>query len=234
MDSRKVRPPDLAAMPVTKMAVTPMAATPMAVTRMIEVEAKFRLSDVNAFEHLLIPLGGSLPGRLLHQSDEYFQHPCRSFDQTDEALRLRTVAEASPSDDGCFEQLELCYKGPRLDTISKTRCEIEFSAMAAVIGSSQKDSVEALRNILLALGFSSAGWVRKKRHTFDILFENQSVCVSVDYVDELPPFAELEIVCSEAQRADATARIMRLAETLGLRHSERRSYLELLENQAQS
>jgi adenylate cyclase class 2 len=213
------------------MPVTPKAATPM-----IEVEAKFRLSDVEAFEHLLISLGGSLPGRLLHQSDEYFQHPCRSFDQTDEALRLRTVAEASPSGEACPEQLELCYKGPRLDPSTKTRREIEFTtlALAAETGTPQKQSVEALRNILLTLGFSSAGWVRKKRRAFDILFENQSVCVSVDYVDGLPPFAELEIVCSESQRAEATSRILRLAETLGLRDSERRSYLELLENQPHS
>lgn len=201
---------------------------------MIEVEAKFRLSNVEAFEGLLISLAGSSHGRLLHQSDEYFHHPCRSFDQTDEALRLRTVAEASLSGEACPEQLELCYKGPRLDPSTKTRREIEFTTLAAANDSPQKQNTDALRNILLALGFSSAGWVRKKRRAFDILFENQSVCVSVDHVDGLPPFAELEIVCSESQRAEATARILRLAETLGLRDSERRSYLELLENQPHS
>ena len=61
-------------------------------------------------------------GKFTH-SDEYFQHPCRDFQKTDEALRVRTTSLAK--DKNKFHYLT--YKGVKLFEVGKTRQEIEYS-----------------------------------------------------------------------------------------------------------
>ena len=51
------------------------------------------------------------------QIDCYYAHPVRDFAASDEALRLRQVGENN----------YITYKGPKLDTTTKTRREIEIS-----------------------------------------------------------------------------------------------------------
>lgn len=196
---------------------------------MIEVEAKFQLTDPEQFEQLVVQkLGGHLVG-VEHQSDEYFNHPCRDFEQTDEALRIRVTSHSEQPQQP--DSVQLCYKGPRLDQATKTRTELEHLAATGDSTDTGDSKLRAalLRQILVALGFSSAGCVNKTRRSLAVRFEDRDAVVAIDMVEGLSPFAELEIQCDEAERPQATELILRLAQFLDLHHTERRSYLELLE-----
>jgi adenylate cyclase class 2 len=50
----------------------------------------------------------------------------------------------------------------------------------------------------------------------------------LDNVEKVGSFVELELLVDESDLDEARECIRATAETLGLRHSERRSYLELL------
>ena len=181
---------------------------------MIEVEAKYLVTNVGEFEQAALRWGGGNPALEYRQCDEYFNHPCRDFDQTDEAIRIRS----------CNGQIELTYKGPRLDTITKTREELELEIPST--NSGQSNSV--LRSLLIVLGFTPAGCVKKVRRSFEGAAGGFPVTISMDAVEGLPPYAEIEITCESAQRGAATELVLQLAEAFGLTLSERRSYLELL------
>ena len=189
---------------------------------MIEVEAKFA---VDAPEQLLAAVHAINPCASFEESeesDEYFHHPARDFRITDEALRIRRTGDS----------VQLTWKGPRLDAVTKSRKELELPISSEVAALAL--TANQLRDILLALGFTSAGIVRKKRKTTTVLFEDRHFTVSFDQVEGLPFYVELEILCEEAQRASATASLLRLAEHLGLHQSERRSYIELVQLNSQA
>src|SRR5438067_687125 len=80
-----------------------------------EVEQKHRVTNT---DELLARLSGRgvIVGEAIEQLDQYFAHPCRDFAKTDEALRIRTVGDKS----------FVTYKGPKLDTTTKTRHELEL------------------------------------------------------------------------------------------------------------
>src|SRR3954464_1627785 len=80
-----------------------------------EVEQKHRVDDERSLLERLAERGVEI-GPPVEQSDKYFAHPCRDFSQTDEALRIRTVGEQS----------FVTFKGPKIDTTTKTRREIEL------------------------------------------------------------------------------------------------------------
>ena len=181
---------------------------------MIEVEAKYLVVDVGGFEQAAMLWGGGRPPVECRQCDEYFNHPCRDFDHTDEALRIRS----------CDGQTKVTYKGPRLDTVTKTREELELEIPDA--GSQPSGSV--LRALLLALGFTPAGCVNKTRRSFSGVAGDFPVTISLDAVEGLPLYAEIEITCESSERGTATELVLGLAESFGLGQSERRSYLELL------
>ena len=185
---------------------------------MIEVEVKYRLHDVESFVHLLVSRFGAEGEESVSESDVYFDHPCVDYGSTDEAVRVRTVTLSSG-----HQYSQLCYKGPRLDRVTKTRRELECS-----LADHASDCMIA---ILEALGFTPAGTVIKARRRFQIKFDGRQAVVAVDRINGLGSFVELEIVCEDSTRVLATALLLRLAAELGLRETERRSYLELLEIQ---
>lgn len=125
----------------------------------IEVEAKFPVLDLNQLLADATALGFQFPHNPVLEQDEYFNHPSRDFRETDEALRIRRL--------GC--ELILTWKGPRLDSLSKSRRELEapFDVPADHIDTRLK----ALTEILLALGFTRSGSVRKLRRSATIAFE---------------------------------------------------------------
>ena len=47
---------------------------------MIEVEAKYLVTNVGEFEQTALRWGGGNPVLEYRQCDEYFNHPCRDFD----------------------------------------------------------------------------------------------------------------------------------------------------------
>jgi adenylate cyclase class 2 len=176
---------------------------------MLEAEVKLALGPgrADALRERLVALGARHDGEHA-QVDTYFAHPQRDFRATDEALRLR-------EDDG---ELHVTYKGPKLDPPRKTREEIEF-ALAA--------DHETARTLLERLGFRVAAEVRKRRSAWS-LADAEGAVVTIDHVEGLGVFCEIEVM-AEAIEA-SRARLEALQERLGLGDLAPipESYLELL------
>jgi adenylate cyclase class 2 len=182
----------------------------------IEVEAKFPVHRLAQLQLDAEKLGFRFPDDAALEQDDYFNHPSRDFRQTDEALRIRR----------CGSELVLTWKGPRLDNLSKTRHELEvpFPVAADQIA----DKLQSLTAILLALGFTHSGCVRKLRRSASLVFEGRTFHCSLDDVSGLPLHAELETLCEDCEKQDALQSLLRLAASLNLQQQERRSYLELV------
>ena len=184
---------------------------------MVEVEIKFRLADAETFLRKLQEFNSQLVFSERTETDEYFLHPARDFRVTDEALRIRCSGSS----------VELTWKGPKLDALTKSRQELELPVNDAVETAAFRS--ERLREILLALGFVSAGYVRKHRRVTDLTFGGRSFHVSLDTVEGLGLFAEIETLCPAEDRQSATKLLLDLAAQFDLGESERRSYIGLLQ-----
>jgi adenylate cyclase class 2 len=180
----------------------------------MEVEQKFPVDGLSAVESRLMALGArvSEPKR---EVDLYYAHPARDFAATDEALRIRRTGGAN-----C-----ITYKGPKIDATTKTRREIDLLLPGGPEGYAPWAA------LLEALGFRPIAEVCKERRKALVAWEGRQVEVSLDRVDPLGTFVELELVTDAGEVAPAKACIASLAEHLGLAGSERRSYLELLLSQ---
>ena len=176
-----------------------------------EVEQKHRVDDVAALVSRLAERGVSL-GPTVEQADQYFGHPARDFARTDEALRIRTFGGAS----------FVTYKGPKVNSRNKTRRELELPLHVDDTDGSQ------FAKLLAALGFTPVATVRKRRRTFHIEAEGRKVEGSLDAVEGVGDFIELELTADESGLSAAQQVIGALADELQLGPSERRSYLELL------
>lgn len=177
----------------------------------LEVEMKFPAPDHAALEQAL-QQRGARPGKVLHEADQYFNAPDRDFAQTDEALRIRRIGAAN----------FVTYKGPKTDQQTKTRTEIE---VPLAVGDEAAADFERL---LTHLGYRAVRVVRKQRRTYHIDSGGFAVEVCLDDVADVGRFVELEIVAPADQFEPAKAALLALAADLGLKNSERRSYLQLL------
>jgi adenylate cyclase class 2 len=178
---------------------------------MFEVELKFPLADPQPVFERLAAWGAS-PQAAAEQCDVYFRHPVRDFAATDEALRVRSVGQQN-----C-----VTYKGPVVDSQTKTRREIEVSLA---------DGLEACRQfteILTCLGFQPVRRVQKRRAPWRLVWQNRDFEVALDDVTDLGTFIEIETLADEAERAAARDTILALAARLELSNPERRSYLGML------
>src|SRR5262245_28480201 len=81
---------------------------------MLEVEVKYLLTDPSAVVARLEAWGATAIAEHA-EADHYLNAPDRDFARTDEALRLRRIGDTN----------RLTYKGPRHDSTSKTRTELE-------------------------------------------------------------------------------------------------------------
>ena len=182
-------------------------------TMQYEVEQKHRVdsSDADGLEIRLAGYGAML-GEPVDQTDQYFTHPARDFAKTDEALRIRTEGEKS----------FVTYKGPKIDTTTKTRQEIDLP-----LDPSDADGTK-FGELLQALGFSPVAPVRKTRRPFTVHYAGRDVKGAYDIVDKLGVFIELELLVDDAELEDAKRIIGELANKLDLGPSIRRSYLELM------
>ncbi len=178
----------------------------------IEVEQKFPLGNRNTVLSRLNELG-AVSQAAVTQIDTYYAHPARDFATTDEALRIRRVGEAN----------FLTYKGPKLDTKTKTRREIELPLNEGKLTAEQWDQ------LLSALSFKRVAEVTKVRHLFRLTHEGQPMEVALDSVQGLGDFAEIEIVVDQRSQIEvAQQHLQALAAQLQLADAERRGYLELL------
>jgi adenylate cyclase class 2 len=185
-----------------------------------EVEIKFPVADPAAVEARLIALAARFRDPV-EQADSYFAHPCRDFARTDEALRLRR--------DG--DDVKITWKGPRIDTATKTRREIELDLGVAAAGDPRPPADATLLDwtqLLEALGFRSVLTVKKRRRPARVPWQGAEVDVAVDSVAGLGDYLELELLARPGEVPQARAILESLARELGCTNPERRSYLELL------
>lgn len=173
---------------------------------MYEVEVKVP-ADLAQVRGRLEALDAGARGRVA-QVDIYFDHPGRSFAETDEALRVRRTDDRSV----------VTYKGPKVDPASKTRREIEVAV----------DDADATEALLRAVGFEPADEVRKVREQYAY----GGYTVSLDDVDGLGGFVEVETEGDEAAIESLRDGAYDVLERLDLDPDDqvRVSYLELLLN----
>jgi adenylate cyclase class 2 len=172
---------------------------------MLEIEIKAYCDNREEVIQKIITVGGRFKERLV-ENDIYFNHPCRNFATTDEALRIR-VAEGRNI---------LTYKGPKIGEKTKTRFEEEVDF----------NHLESMKIVLLRLGFMVVDEVVKKREIYYV----GDIEICVDEVDALGNFVELE---KRGEKKEAVEEeLFNMAKKIGLYRFETRSYLELKINRA--
>ncbi len=176
-----------------------------------EVEQKFPVEGFRAILVELTKLHAQF-AEAHEETDVYFNHPARDFRQTDEAFRIRRRGGTS----------QITYKGPKIDDTTKTRRELELLLPEG------KETVARWTELLEILGFRQVGRIHKRRRKFQVKWADCTVEGTLDELDELGSFVELELVVDAEQVDDARRTIGTLARKLGLTTSERRGYLQLL------
>jgi len=171
---------------------------------MLEIELKVRISSLEPVRQQLIRLNAQFCGRI-HEHDVYYNAPHRDFGITDEAIRVRY------SDDHAV----VTYKGAKIKTSGlKAREELTTAV----------ESGEIFEQVLDRLGFGKTAEVNKWRENYKL----GTMAVSLDSVDELGTFAEIEIM-AEDDDSDASAKIQKISKELGIQGEPiLASYLELL------
>ncbi len=130
----------------------------------------------------------------VRQVDVYYNHPCRDFAETDEALRVRKV------NDG--ERCVLTYKGPRsVEEGVKSRLELKSRVEPGDCG--------VLEKMLESLGFREVARVVKEREKYQC---PGGFKVVLDRVEGLGVFVEVEKSGGE----EAAGEVRRFLEGLGI------------------
>ncbi|MBU6238314.1 MAG: class IV adenylate cyclase [Planctomycetes bacterium] len=182
----------------------------MAQNHPMEVEAKYRVPNTSDLERSLANAGARFLNREEH-NDTYLRHPCRDFRATDEALRIRVV-------DG---QPWITYKGPRLAGPVKVRPEFELMLRA--------NDLPSWQMIWAFLGFIPVATVAKSRRIFELAVDNRPILVSIDSVEGLGDFAEIERVIDSPDHIEqAKSDVNAVASQLVLGNLETRSYLAMV------
>jgi adenylate cyclase, class 2 len=171
---------------------------------MLEIELKVRVSSLDPLRQQLIRLNARSCGRI-HEHDIYYNAPHRDFGVTDEAIRVRYANDKAI----------LTYKGAKIKASGlKAREELTTGV----------ESGEAFERILDRLGFTKTAEVNKWRENYQ--FKNAAI--SLDSVDELGTFAEIEIM-AEKDDSDASASIEKISKEIGIQGEPiLTSYLEML------
>lgn len=190
---------------------------------MFEIEQKYHVDDRHDLVERLTAAAAVLVSEQVND-DTYYNHPCRDFAETGEALRVRRV-DGIPM---------VTYKGTKLPGDVKAREELEWRLDP---GDTYGVSMERL---LTHLGFCRVATVSKRRQTYRIGADDDDdpMTVTIDHVPALAwagrsgLFAEIECVLSsdtptDEQIRNARKRITQMAGTLKLNQPESRSYLRM-------
>ncbi len=177
---------------------------------MIEVEVK---AKINSFEEIREKLNklNAIKTKTEHQEDRYFNSPIVDFAKTDEALRIRETKTEKT------HNIFITYKGPKIDSQSKTREEVEMKI----------EDAEKCSKIFKNIGFKEVRTVIKDREYYKL----NEYEISLDNVYGLDPYMEIEVALPDGSDYNETQeKIFKLFEDLGIKDGfERTSYLELLE-----
>jgi adenylate cyclase class 2 len=171
---------------------------------MIEYELKAKIEAIAPIREALLAREARCDG-LREEHDRYYNHPCRDFGVTDEALRVRRVGT----------ETVVTYKGAKLaGTVLKAREELNLLI----------DEGESFEVLLDRLGFRLTALVHKRRELWSL----DGASIALDEVDELGTYAEVEVL-GEAGDPMAEDRVRTLASSLGITGEPiTASYLELL------
>lgn len=173
---------------------------------MLEVEAKVALDSPDALRARLHDLGAAATPPAV-EDDVFFAHPSRDLVACDEMLRLRRLAAGQ----GDGQPFELTFKGPRQTGAYKARQEH---------GIRTSDDPTAL---LRGLGFTPSVRLRKTRQKFRLA----ALLVTLDHVDGLGWFAEVEALGDDPRSAEAAVHSALRELGLATRPRIDRSYVEL-------
>jgi len=171
---------------------------------MLEVELKVKIPSLDPVRAALVSRNATSLGRV-HEHDIYYNAPHRDFGVTDEAVRVRYT------DDHAV----VTYKGPKIKKYGlKAREELNFGV----------ESGRDFETMLDRLGFTKTTEVNKWRETY----RYGGATISLDVVDELGTFAEIEIII-ENEAINPTELIGKIAQEIGAEgEAILASYLELL------
>lgn len=177
---------------------------------MIEIEIKAKINNPKEAFEKIKDFGGVYSHTEI-QRDIYFNGDDRDFKKTDEALRIREI----PDGDNFINILT--FKGPKLDSETKTRKEIEVTI----------DDKENMTDILINLGYKPSAIVNKVRR----IFKYDEYTITVDKLNELGHFIEIEYVTEDADDIDIIQdKIFEIFRKMNITEGfEKKSYLELLE-----
>lgn len=179
---------------------------------MLEVEQKYRIEDLQDLQSKLDRLQPKTEAVQQH-FDTYYNHPSRDFAETGEALRVRRI-DGVPL---------ITYKAPKLPGKIKARRELEWRLDPGDPGGDQ------MEELLKLLGFRRVAAVNKERRPYLMDGKSGEIVVVIDCVQNLGNFAEVELlVAGKPEIEPAREEIRELAEQLGLRVSEPRSYLQMV------
>ena len=184
---------------------------------MIEIEVKLLIKDMDDLIDKLTGNGFNVSERI-HMTDTYFDSADNRIRDNGEALRVREVKDLNTGED----TTAITFKGKRLDSVLKTRRELETSV----------GSAEVCMEIFKALGLQPVKpWVTKTRTEYTR--DNMTACV--DQVEGLGNYFELEIVIPEdGSREEAKEKIGSMLSMLGYSIDEaiKDSYLSLLRRES--
>jgi adenylate cyclase class 2 len=146
----------------------------------LEIEAKFRLADLEPLRQRLRECGARRLGAVL-ETNQYFDFPSGKLRSGDRGLRLRvaepTNADAAGKPVGSSE-VRVTYKGPRHAGALKIREELEFRA----------DDATAVAEVLQALGLAATLAFQKRRESWEL----DGCRVELDELPILGRFMEIE------------------------------------------
>ena len=171
---------------------------------MLEIELKVRVPSLDPVRRQLAGHNARFVGRI-HEHDVYYNAPHRNFGVTDEAVRVRYTNNHAI----------VTYKGAKIAASGlKAREELNTAV----------ESGEAFEAILDRLGFTRTAEVNKWRENYQL----DTASVSLDSVDELGTFVEIEVLAERDDNA-AAAQIERISKEIGVEGEPiLASYLELL------
>ncbi len=172
----------------------------------MEVEIKFKAYD--GVEDRIKEIAEFVIEKL--EEDLYFNHPCRDFKKTDEALRVRKDKEG----------IKITYKGAKVDRETKSREEIKLKI----------DDFDKAIELFERLGFKPVRKVVKFRK----IYRMGDAIICYDEVEGLGSFVEVEVESDVKDFDAAKQKVFEIAKQLGfdIKNSIRKSYLELLEENA--
>lgn len=145
-----------------------------------EIEAKFRLDDVQRIRQALLRQGAEYRQTVM-ETNRYFDWPDGTLRQGDRGLRIRVAQpldqEGKPAKD-TSPKITITYKGARQPSQVKVRQEIEF----------RLDDADAAGEMFQALGLANTLTFQKRRETWEL----DGCTVELDELPKIGRFLEIE------------------------------------------